>query len=65
MQAQEVIEVAKKYAGTNESALLCIKDAEYCLSIEREPSAKERALRSLLHSVGCFSKVYQEVQGNL
>lgn len=65
MKVQEIIEIAKKYAGTNESALLCIKDAEYCLSIEREPSAKERALRSLLHSVGCFSKVYQEAQEKL
>lgn len=65
MRAQEIIEVAKKYAGTNESALLCIKDAEYCLTIQREHNAKERALRSLLHSVGCFSKVYQEVQDQL
>lgn len=65
MQAQEIIEVAKKYAGTNESALLCIKDAEYCLSTQRENAAAVRALRSLLHSVGRFSKVYQEVQGKL
>lgn len=65
MQAQEIIEVAKKYAGKNDSALLCIKDAEYCLSTQRENAAKERALRSLLHSVGCFSKVYQEVQKQL
>lgn len=61
MEAQQVIELAVKYApqaAMRSSAEVCIADAQACMVRDLPEYAKTRALKSLAYSVGIFSPVY-------
>lgn len=55
----KAVEQARAYASKNESAKLCLHDAETLLSLGYAASAKRRALDSLKHSVGVFHPAYR------
>lgn len=64
MDAQQAIELAKKNISENpsmeDSAKLCLEDAEWLLANGRPESAMHRAVDSLRFSVGVFHSDYQE-----
>jgi hypothetical protein len=64
MNTQEIIVVAEKHMHINDSAKLCVQDAKWCLDREDDKHARERALRSLEHSVGVFHEDYKVASGN-
>lgn len=62
MTTKQVISIASKHAKgkQNFSAKVCLVDAEKLYASGDYQLARERALRSLQHSVGAFHKDYQD-----
>src|SRR5438046_6604374 len=59
MSVDQIIILARKHLGSNSSARLCMADAVKLYDEGRLDDAKQRALRSLQHSIGILHKDYQ------
>lgn len=60
-----MIDLAKVHQHRGEmssSAIVCVKDAEYLVSIGRIDDAKNRAMQSIRYSLGEFSPIYQQIK---
>ena len=62
MDLDKLIELARAnvHKCLNYSAQVCLSDAERLRDTGQDEYARQRALRSLLHSVGAFSGTYKE-----
>lgn len=62
LTTKEVIELARKHQNKGSmatSAQLCLSDAEHLVNTQRANYARERALTSLMYSVGVFHPDYK------
>lgn len=59
--AYEAIILADQYAGSNDSARVCIGDARACYETHRYIYAARRSRDSLAYSLGVFSDAYQRI----
>lgn len=61
-KAALALSIAKKYKDSNSSATLAYNDALSLYNTEKYLYSLKRSSTSLLHSVGCFSEEFSQVE---